>query len=44
MKLLLNKTSKLNGELQRNQPKRFSLPCGVKIKELQRKIETKKIL
>jgi len=26
VKLLLNKTSELNGELEKNQPKRFSLP------------------
>jgi len=39
MKLLLTKTSKLNEKLQRNQPKRFSLPCGGKTKELQRRKE-----
>jgi len=44
MKLLLNKTSGLNGELQKNQQKRFSLPCGGKTKELQRRKETKKTL
>ena len=37
MKFLLNETSELNGELQKNQPKRFSLPCGGKTKELQRR-------
>ena len=31
-------------ELQRNQPKEFSLSCGGKTKELQRKKETKKIM
>ena len=44
MKLLLNKTSELNGELQKNQPKRFNLPCGGKTKELQRRKEIKKTL
>jgi len=44
MKLLLNKTSELNEELQKNQPKKFSLPCGGKTKELQRRKETKKTL
>jgi len=41
---LLNKTSELNGELQRKQPKRFSLPCGGKTKESQIRKETKKII
>jgi len=40
----LIKTSKLNGEVLKNQPKRFSLPCGNKAKELQRRKETKKTL
>jgi len=29
--------SELNGELEKNQPKRFSLPCGSKTKELLRR-------
>jgi len=41
LKLLLNKTSELNGKLQKNQLKRFNLPCEGKTKELQRRKETK---
>ena len=44
MKLLLTKTSELNGELQRKQPKRFSFSYGGKTKELQRRKETKKTI
>ena len=33
MKLLLIKTLELNGELQRNRPKRFNLPCRDKTKK-----------
>jgi len=36
MKLLLIKTSELNGELQRNQQKRFSLPCEGRNKKIKK--------
>jgi len=42
MEFLLIKTSELNEELQKNQPKRSSFPCGGKTKELQRRKETNK--